>query len=102
LLREAADWFERVLVLDPENLAAHYNLALIYDRLGHTVAAERHQALHEAYKPDDNARDRAITAHRRANSAADHAAETVVIYDVRLPNPPRSVQAQRERSDERG
>jgi tetratricopeptide (TPR) repeat protein len=92
LLREAAAWFERALVLDPENLAAHYNLALIYDRLGRTAVAERHHTLHETYKPDDNARDRAITAHRRANPPADHAAEAVVIYDLRPPNPPRIAQ----------
>ena len=33
--------------------------------------------------PDDNARDRAITSHRAANEAADHAAEAIVIYDLR-------------------
>jgi hypothetical protein len=31
---------------------------------------------------DDNARDRAVAAARRANPAADHAAESVVIYDL--------------------
>ena len=40
------------------------------------------EALHAIYKPDDNARDRAITAARRADPAADHAAEAVTVYDL--------------------
>ncbi len=35
------------------------------------------------YKPDDNARERAVAIHRLKNPAADHAAEAVVIYDLR-------------------
>ena len=42
-----------------------------------------HFALYQKYRPDDNARDRAITAQRAANEAADHAAEAIVIYDLR-------------------
>jgi tetratricopeptide (TPR) repeat protein len=81
-LKEAAERFERTLELDSENLTAHYNLALIYDQLGDAKKAEEHRKLHERYRPDDNARDRAIAIHRRNHPAADHAAQATVIYDL--------------------
>ena len=81
-LNEARASFERALVIDPENVTAHYNLGLIYGQLGDREGAARHQELHAKYKPDDNARDRAIAAARRADAAADHAAEAIVIYDL--------------------
>ena len=84
-LNEARESFESALVIDPENVTAHYNLGLIYGQLGDREGAERHQELHAKYKPDDNARDRAIAAARRADAAADHAAEAIVIYDLHRP-----------------
>ncbi|MBT8446350.1 MAG: hypothetical protein KJO38_04320 [Gammaproteobacteria bacterium] len=82
LLREAGQWFEKTLALDPENVTAHYNLALVHDLLGEEGKAAEHRRLHEYYRGDDNARDRAVTLHRGANPAADHAAEAVVIIDL--------------------
>ncbi len=82
LLRDAADWFDRVLALDPENVTAHYNLALLHAQLGDEARAQGHRSEHERYKPDDNARDRAVTAARLRYPAANHAAEAVVIYDL--------------------
>ena len=84
-LHEARESFERGLAIDPENVTAHYNLGLIYSQLGDREASDRHQALHAKYKPDDNARDRAIAIARRADPAADHAAEAIVIYDLHRP-----------------
>ena len=84
-LNEARESFERGLGIDPENVTAHYNLGLIHSQLGDREAAGRHQALHAKYKPDDNARDRAIAVARRADPAADHAAEAIVIYDLHRP-----------------
>lgn len=81
-LTQARDRFLRTLELDSENLAAHYNLSLIYAQLGETASAENHRKLHERYRPDDNARDRAIAIHRRNNPAADHAAQATVIYPL--------------------
>ncbi len=83
LLRAAVGRFEQTLALDPENLAAHYNLALVYQALGETERAEQHRRLHATYKPDDNAADFAVAEHRRSHPAADHAAEAVVIYDLK-------------------
>ena len=81
-LAEAQSIYERVLELDPENVTAHYGLSQIHARLGRDADAARHRALHATYKVDDNARDRAIAAARRANPAADHAAAAVTIYDL--------------------
>jgi hypothetical protein len=82
-LRRAADWFEATLDLDPENLSAHWGLKQVFDDLGDDERASFHAAEHSRYKPDDNARDRAATAARRAHPAADRAAESVVVYPLR-------------------
>jgi tetratricopeptide (TPR) repeat protein len=87
-LQEAVEQFEKTLALDSENLTAHYNLALIYDQLGQEKLAEEHRKLHERYRPDDNARDRAISIARRSNPAADHAAQAIVIYSLQRPGAP--------------
>ena len=87
-LARAAEQFKKTLELDSENLTAHYNLALIYHQLGDEQRAAEHQRLHERYRPDDNARDRAIAIERRRNPAADHAAQATVIYSLQRPGAP--------------
>src|SRR6266568_146586 len=82
LLNQAAAEFQKTLALDPENLTAHYNLALIYSQLGDEARAAYHRGEHDKYRPDDNARDRAITIARRADPPADHAAQATVIYSL--------------------
>jgi len=84
-LREAIRWFEKTLQFDPENTTAHYNLALIRTLLGDEQQAVQHRRLHEYYRIDDNARDRAVRLHRSRNPAAEHAAEAVVIQDLQRP-----------------
>jgi tetratricopeptide (TPR) repeat protein len=81
-LKQAVERFNQTLALDSENVTAHYNLALIHAQLGDEQRATHHRNLHERYRPDDNARDRAIAIARRANAAADHAAQAIVIYDL--------------------
>jgi len=87
-LKQAATQFEKTLAIDSENVTAHYNLALIYHQLGDDKLAAEHQVLHERYRPDDNARDRAVVIHRRRNPAADHAAQATVIYSLQRPGAP--------------
>ncbi len=87
-LKLAATEFEKTLALDSENLTAHYSLALIYSQLGDKTRAAFHRAEHEKYRPDDNARDRAITIARRADPAADHAAQATIIYPLQRPGAP--------------
>lgn len=87
-LEMARQRFEKTLSLDSENLTAHYNLALVWQQLGDVKKAEHHRALHERYRPDDNARDQAIAIHRRRNPAADHAAQSIVIYSLQRQGAP--------------
>ncbi len=80
LLGRAQERLAQALAIDPENAAAHHNLSLVLNELGDSAGADRHRALHERYRGDDNAVERAVTLHRRSNPAADHAAEPVAIY----------------------
>ncbi|MFM8358799.1 MAG: tetratricopeptide repeat protein, partial [Verrucomicrobiota bacterium] len=87
-LRLAAKRFRDTLAIDPENVTAHYNLALIHGQLGDRDKAAEHRRAHERYRPDDNARDRAVAIARRQNPAADKAAQAIVIYDLQRPGSP--------------
>ena len=81
-LQDAIAQFKKTLAIDSENLTAHYNLGLIYGQLGDATQAEEHRQLHEKYRPDDNARDRAVTTARLRDPAANHAAQATVIYPL--------------------
>ena len=85
LLREARGHFEAALVLDPENVSALYNLSLVAKQLGDGDAAKELFDLYRKYRPDDNARDRAVAVARSHDPAANHAAEAIVIYDLQRP-----------------
>jgi tetratricopeptide (TPR) repeat protein len=104
LLREAARQFERTLEVDSENVAAHYNLHLLYAQLDDAQRAAEHQRLHMRYKPDDNAADRAIRLAREKYPAANHAAEAVTIYPLQRPGAPghsgNEIQKSGETSDQ--
>ncbi|MBK1722282.1 tetratricopeptide repeat protein [Thiocystis violacea] len=82
LLARARDWLERALIEDPENAATHHNLSLVLAELGERARADEHRRLHEVYRIDDNAVERAVSLHRSRVPAADHAAEAVAIYDL--------------------
>lgn len=83
LLKEAAKQFERTLVIDVENVNAHYNLGLVYTALGDDEKAMVHKKLHAKYKPDDNAQGVAVGIAREQYPAANAAAESVVIYSLK-------------------
>jgi hypothetical protein len=82
LLAKSRDLFQQTLQLDPENADAHYGIRRVYDTLGETELATKHNDLHAKYKVDDNARDAAIAAARKKYPHANRAAERVVIYDL--------------------
>ena len=65
--------------------------------LGDDEAEARHAALHAKYKPDDNARDRAVALARRKYPAANRAAEPVTIYELPEPSSPDMFRADAER-----
>ncbi|HEY2953552.1 MAG TPA: tetratricopeptide repeat protein [Verrucomicrobiae bacterium] len=94
-LTQAVEQFQKTLALDAENVAAHYNLSLIHAQLGDTKRAEEHRSLHERYRPDDNARDRAVAIARRNNPAADNAAKATVIYPLQRAGAPGLAPAER-------
>ncbi len=85
MLERTVEQFETTLRLDPENVSAHYNLSLLAAQRGDREEAERHKALYAKYKPDDNARDRAVAAAQARYPAANRAAERTVIYALHAP-----------------
>lgn len=97
-LRLAAEAGEKTLALDSENLTAHYTLGLIYAQLGQDAQAAYHRREHQKYLPDYNAQDRAVSIARRANPAADHAAQATVIYALRNEAKPEGVAAMKNSS----
>ena len=82
LLQRARRRLEQALAVDPENAASHYTLSLVCADLGDAALADAHRDLHEKYRTDDNAVERAVTHHRSHNPAANHAAEAVTINDL--------------------
>lgn len=80
--REAIAQFEKTLTIDPEDVSAHHNLQLLFEKLGEHAKAEVQRDLHLRYKPDDNAAGRAIRLAREKYPAANHAAEAVVKYPL--------------------
>lgn len=84
-LQAASKWYQRTLQLEPENAEAHYGLAQLAASLGDQAAAGEHRRLHAQYRVDNNARDRAVRLAREKDPAANHAAESVVLYDLRRP-----------------
>ncbi|MGA2174159.1 MAG: multiheme c-type cytochrome [Verrucomicrobiota bacterium] len=87
-LNLAVESFKKTLAIDSENLTAHYTLALIYAQLGDEEKASYHRQEHRKYLPDYNAQDRAVSLARRADPAADHAAQATVIYPLQRPGAP--------------
>jgi tetratricopeptide (TPR) repeat protein len=82
----AVEVLQRVLLIDPEDLQAHYNLMLAYRGAGKTELAAREEALYRRFKadessqaitgpyrqlnPDDNNERQSIHEHRTAAPAA--------------------------------
>jgi tetratricopeptide (TPR) repeat protein len=87
-LRAAVEQFKKTLAIDSEDVTAHYNLQLLYTQLGDEKKAAEHRQLHQRFKPDDNARGRAIRLAREKYPAANAAAEAVVIYSLHRPGAP--------------
>jgi tetratricopeptide (TPR) repeat protein len=88
LLEQARDQFLAALQEDPENVTAHYNLDLIFKQLDQRGRASDHFDSYQKYRPDDNARDRAVAVHRAAHPPANHAAEAIVIYNLQRQGAP--------------
>lgn len=81
-LRQAVAAFDRTLAIDGENVTAHYALSLIHSELGDAPRAAAHRDAHLRYTADEQSRSRVMAIHRAGNAAANHAAQSVVIYDL--------------------
>lgn len=88
LWSEAIREFHKSLEIDSENVTAHRNLQSLYARIGEPEKSQLHFELHEIYKPDDNAKDRAVRLAREKYPAANHASEAVVKYPLQRPDAP--------------
>lgn len=89
LWRQAVEQFHRTLLIDQENVTAHYNLSQLYAELGEKELAEMHSEKHQLYKPDDNAQGLAVRKAREKYPAANRAAEAVVKYQLLPPGTDR-------------
>jgi len=67
---DAIATFQRALLVDPEDLQAHYNLMLCYQGLGNTDLAAREQKLYMRFKADESAQS--ITGPYRLKSPEDN------------------------------
>jgi tetratricopeptide (TPR) repeat protein len=63
---EAIEELKQVLKIDPEDLAAHYNLMLSYQGIGHPAEAQREYQLYMRFKADDLSRS-VISKHWQEN-----------------------------------
>ncbi|MEM7705712.1 MAG: multiheme c-type cytochrome [Pseudomonadota bacterium] len=83
-LASARDAYRRVLDADPERAGSHYGLSRVLLALGNQSEAEHHAQMHDRYRVDDNAADRAIAAARARYPAAAVAAEPVAVYPLEI------------------
>src|SRR6185436_3422221 len=67
---DAVATFKRVLLVDPEDLQAHYNLMLCYQGLGDSASAAREERLYTRFKADEAAQF--ITGPYRLKSPDDN------------------------------
>ncbi len=81
-LEQAVAAFTRTLAVDSENVTAHYALGLVHADLGNTALSTAHREAHERYRADELARSRVVAEHRALSPPANHAAQSVVIYDL--------------------
>ena len=65
--------YKNVLRIDPEDVEAHYNLMLIYQKLGDLGQAKYHSEKYLKYKPDEQARSISQTARLRFPHANNEA-----------------------------
>ncbi|MFV1981351.1 MAG: tetratricopeptide repeat protein, partial [Rhodothermia bacterium] len=54
-MQDAAEAFEQVLKIDPEDVGAHYNLMLIRRTLGNEDLAREHELRYDRFKDDESA-----------------------------------------------
>lgn len=81
--QEAVNALQRVLLVDPEDLQAHYNLMLSYQGLGNAEQAERERKLYLRFKADESAQ--AITGPYRKLHPEDNNERQQIHEHVSVP-----------------
>jgi hypothetical protein len=80
-LERARSEFLKTLDVDAENLTAHKNLHQIAQRLRDEAGADHHAKMVERYRDDEDT-GRILSRYRERHPPANHAAQSVVIYDL--------------------
>ena len=88
---EAVQVLQIVLVIDPEDLQAHYNLMLCYNGLGDEKMAKEHQALYLRFKADEASQT--ITGPYRQLNPEDNNERQSIHEHVSVPLPIGSVKS---------
>ncbi len=77
-LSESIGPFKQALLIDAEDLTAHYNLMLVYQALGDTEKAAIHQARYESFKADETSI--ALARKYRARHPSDNNEASAIHY----------------------
>ena len=88
--REVAE-LQKVVMIDPEDLQAHYNLMLCYQGLGQTDNAQRERALYLRFKADESAQ--AVTGPYRKEHPEDNSERQTIHEHDSVPLTPARVPA---------
>jgi Flp pilus assembly protein TadD len=83
--QKALGTFEQVLMVDPEDLQAHYNMMLCYRGLGRSDDTAREEKLFRRFKADEAAQT--LTAKRRLISPEDNNERQQIHEHESIPNP---------------
>ncbi len=88
LLAEAERLTGRAIAEDSQRFQTWYVRAQALESLGDSTGAAAAREAYERYRPDDNARDRAVRLARERDRAADRAAEPSAIFDLQRAGAP--------------
>ena len=88
LVARALELTDRALAQDVERARSWWVRSVALEAAGRADEASVARERHERYRPDDNARDRAVRAARGADPVADHAAEPGAIHALQRPGAP--------------
>ena len=88
LATEALRLVDLALAQDAQRFQAWYVRMQALEALGDTAGAADARASYERFRPDDHARDRAVSLARARDRAADHAAEPSAIFDLQRAGAP--------------
>jgi tetratricopeptide (TPR) repeat protein len=83
--QDAVKTLQSVLVIDPEDLQAHYNLMLCYNGLGNEKLAKEHEARYMRFKADESSQ--AITGSYRRAHPEDNNERQAVHEHLSVPLP---------------